>query len=156
MTSRVLLYVEDEEGDVFFMRYAFDQVNSSVALHVVSTGPEAIGYLSGAGAFADRTAHPMPTTVLLDVKLPGCSGFDVLKWLRDQPQLRHLPVIMFSSSVRPEDLQRARELGANDYIEKPGSGLDFTEVARELHRSWMNDSLSFPSDKKEEKSQSAL
>lgn len=134
MTRPVLLYVEDEKGDVFFMRYAFDQIGASVSLQIAATGSEAIDYLSGTGVYADRTAHPLPTIILLDINLPGISGFDVLKWLREQPQYTQLPVIMFSSSIRPEDLQKARDLGATRYIEKPASGLDFTGVAEELQR----------------------
>lgn len=138
MTSHVLLYVEDEKGDVFFMRHAFEQVGAPATLKIASTGPQAIAYLAGTGAFSDRAAHPIPTIVLLDINLPGCSGFDVLKWLREQPNFKHLPVIMFSSSVRTEDLQKARELGATDYIEKPASGLDFSLVAEALWRTWMS------------------
>ena len=138
MTSHVLLYVEDEKGDVFFMRHAFDQIGAPAKLHIASTGPQAIAYLSGTGEFSDRVAHPIPNVILLDINLPGLSGFDVLKWLRERPDFRHLPVIMFSSSIRPEDLQKARDLGATDYIEKPASGLDFSAVAEQLQRNWMN------------------
>src|SRR5512140_304837 len=140
MTSHILLYVEDEKGDVFFMRHAFEELGAPARLQIASTGPQAIAYLAGTGTFSDRTMYPVPTVVLLDINLPGCSGFDVLKWLREQPDFMYLPVIMFSSSVRPEDLQRARILGATDYIEKPASGLDFTAVAEQLRRNWMNGS----------------
>ena len=139
MTQHVLLYVEDEKGDVFFMRHAFQHIGASIVLQITTTGPEAIAYLSGTGTYADRMMHPLPTVLLLDINLPGCSGFDVLKWLRERPEFKSLPVIMFSSSTRPEDVQNARELGATDYREKPASGLDFSEVAEELLRKWMNE-----------------
>jgi CheY-like chemotaxis protein len=139
MRPSVLLYVEDEKGDVFFMRHAFENLGVPATLQIASTGPQAIAYLAGTDIFSDRTIYPLPTVVLLDINLPGCSGFDVLKWLREQPEYMHLPVIMFSSSIRPEDLQKARVLGATDYIEKPGSGLDFSLVAEQLWRNWMSD-----------------
>ncbi len=137
MSPHVLFYAEDEENDIFFLRHAFKESGAPIALHTASTGPEAIAYLSGAGRYSDRAQHPVPGIVLLDVNLPGCSGFDVLKWLREQPHFERLPVIMFSSSARPEDLQKARELGASDYLQKPADGLAFSEIAEELQRFWI-------------------
>ena len=78
-------------------------------------------------------------TVLLDLNLPVQSGFEVLGWLRQQPQFKELTVVVFSSSGRPEDRRRAQELGATDYVLKPSSGVDFVEVARRFNERWLTD-----------------
>lgn len=136
-TSPVVLYVEDEENDVLFMRAAFRRQGIDVPLQTVPNGQEAISYLAGDPPFADRQQHPFPAVVLLDVNLPLRSGFEVLHWIRQQPQLEALKVVMFSSSGRPEDRQRATELGATDYALKPSSGMQFSEVARTLVSKWL-------------------
>lgn len=129
-----VLYVEDEENDVFFMRRSFRRAGVEQELKTVVDGQAAIDYLSGQGAFADRTEYPLPGLVLLDLNLPILSGFQVLEWIRSQPQHCRLPVIIFSSSARAEDKLRAKELGASDYLEKPGSGLEFGMVFEALRK----------------------
>jgi CheY-like chemotaxis protein len=132
-----VLYVEDEESDVFFMRRAFRRAGMEQALQVVVDGQEAIDYLAGRGTFSDRLVYPMPALILLDLNLPTVSGFQVLRWLRAQPELEDLPAVVFSSSAREEDRTQARQLGANDYLEKPGSGLEFAGVLEELCKRWL-------------------
>ena len=129
-----ILYVEDEADDVFFMRAAFKKLGDTDSLHVVVDGEKAIAYLSGKPPFEDRSTHPLPTVVLLDLNLPMYSGFEVLSWLRAQPHLKKLPVYVFSSSGRPEDRARAGALGANGYWQKPSSGTGFLEIAQRLHQ----------------------
>lgn len=138
MKKPILLYVEDEENDILFLERAFSLNQSEVILHTTSDGPSAIAYLGAAGKYTDRAQYPLPDVVLLDINLPGCSGFDVLEWLRSQPHLSSLPVVMFSSSARPEDKQKARALGANQFLEKPVSGLNFGEVAWDFYRRWLH------------------
>jgi CheY-like chemotaxis protein len=75
--------------------------------------------------------------ILLDLNLPLVSGFEVLKWLRQQPPYEALPVVVFSSSARGEDQQKATELGANAYVQKPSSGLDFVDVVQQLKQQWL-------------------
>lgn len=70
--------------------------------------------------------------MLLDLNLPSISGFDLLRWMRQEPSLKELPVVIFSSSGRPEDRSQAKELGADDYLLKPVSGAQFRDVARGL------------------------
>ena len=135
-SSRVL-YVEDEEDDVFFMRNAFRKLGVQDRFHAVQDGALAISYLAGQAPYADRAQHPLPTFVLLDLNLPIRSGFEVLEWLRSQPQFKSLPVVIFSSSGRLEDRQRAEQLGATEYLLKPTSGSQFLEMARQLTETWM-------------------
>lgn len=133
----VVLYVEDEADDVLFMQAAFRRLGLGVPLHAVADGQQAIAYLAGEGMYADRAAHPLPALVLLDLNLPLQSGFEVLQWIRNEPRFAALPVIVFSSSGRPEDRQRAAELGATDYALKPSSGMQFSEVVAPVRAAWL-------------------
>lgn len=131
-TQACILYVEDEPDDVFFMKDAFRRLGLEVRFDAVEDGGRAIAYLAGDVPFDDRGRHPLPSCVLLDVNLPIRSGFEVLAWLRTQPGLQNLPVIIFSSSGRLEDRQRAEQLGATDYILKPSSGREFIQAAKRV------------------------
>jgi CheY-like chemotaxis protein len=137
MAGASLLYIEDEENDVFFMKMAFERTGLAHTLHSVSNGKEAIAYLAGHGPYSDRSRYPLPAVILLDLNLPLISGFEVLQWLRQQPHLERLPVVVFSSSGRPEDMKKAQELGANDYLLKPTSGMGFSDVARRMQERWL-------------------
>jgi CheY-like chemotaxis protein len=137
MNTGIVLYVEDEEDDVFFMRRAFGRAGLPQALKAVGDGQAAIDYLAGQGRFGNRLEFPLPELVLLDLNLPMVSGFQVLKWIRSQAALLHLPVLIFSSSARIEDRLLAKELGADDYIEKPGSSLEFHHLAELLQTKWL-------------------
>src|SRR5687768_13587712 len=94
-------------------------------LRTVADGREAISYLMGQAPYADRDLYPFPAVLLMDLNLPAISGFELLRWLREQPQWQQLPVVVFSSSARAEDMKRGRELGVNDYMQKPTSGAQF-------------------------------
>ena len=132
MSSPVVLYVEDEPDDVWFMQAAFRRSGLNVPLATVSDGQQAITYLAGQPPFDDRARHPLPQLVLLDLNLPLHSGFDVLRWIRNQPALEKIAVVVFSSSGRLEDRRRAAELGATHYTQKPASGAQFEEIVNEL------------------------
>jgi len=131
-----VLYVEDEENDVFFMRRSFRFAGLEESLRVVGDGQNAIDYLSGRNVFGNRLKYPVPAVVLLDLNLPLVSGFQVLQWIRQQSKLQSLPVAIFSSSPRAEDRLRAKELGASEYIVKPDSAADFGGVVEYLRRKW--------------------
>ncbi|QYM80531.1 response regulator [Horticoccus luteus] len=137
MNARTILYVEDEADDVLFMRFAFQRLALNVDLRAVGDGSQAIAYLAGEGPFSDRRQHPLPAVLLLDLNLPLQSGFEVLQWLRHEAGLTTLPVVIFSSSGRPEDRARAQALGASDYWLKPSSGLAFADIARDVHDRWL-------------------
>jgi CheY-like chemotaxis protein len=134
---KAVLYVEDEKDDVFFMRKAFKRAGIEHALQSVNDGHQAIDYMAGNGKFSDREKHPLPLAILLDLNLPSLSGFEVLEWLKGQPDFHEIPVIILSSSGRPEDRAKADKLGADGYMLKPGSGLSFLEVAREFQNRWL-------------------
>jgi CheY-like chemotaxis protein len=136
-TNGIVLYVEDEESDTLFMQMAFKKAGLGLTLRVVSDGQAALDYLSGAGTYAEREQYPVPKVVLLDLNLPVASGFEVLKWMRGQADYKTTPVVVFTSSSRAEDKQQARELGANEYVEKPTSALLFGDVVQRLRERWL-------------------
>lgn len=136
MSKSTVLYVEDEESDPLFVRMAFKKAGLDSSVLVVENGRDAIEYLSGAGPYAERSTYPLPKLVLLDLNLPVLPGFEVLKWMRQQPQYKSTPAIVFSSSSREQDKETARELGADDYLEKPSSIDGFVGIARLLEK-WL-------------------
>lgn len=137
MTGDGILLVEDNEDDVLLVRRAFGKAKLATPLAVVRDGDEAVEFLGGTGRHAGRAAHPPPTLVLLDLKLPRRSGFVVLAWVRQHPLLRRLPVVVLTSSQETTDVDRAYELGANTYLAKPVEFDGLVEVVRTLHLYWM-------------------
>jgi CheY-like chemotaxis protein len=117
----VVLLVDDSANDSFLMRHAFERAGFAQPLRYVSSGDEAIAYLRGDGRYRDRTLHPLPTTVLMDLNMPGKNGFEVLDWIRHQPKLHRLQVYILSASSRQVDIDRAYDLGANSYLVKPSN-----------------------------------
>jgi CheY-like chemotaxis protein len=126
-----ILYVEDEDADVWIMERAFKEEGMKDWLYIARNGLEAISWLVGAAEYADRDKHPLPDLVLLDMFLPKANGLEVLRWIRDQAALVTVPVIMFSGSDRESDVAEAYRLGANLYLSKPSGG-DLRAVARFL------------------------
>src|SRR5438105_4593110 len=120
MQIKPILYAEDEENDAFFMQRAFQQAGILNPLVVVADGKRAIDYLSGGGPYANRDEHPLPCLVLLDLNIPIKSGLEVLKWIRSQPSLSTLPVVVVTSSTQDSDIHRAYIMGTNSYLVKPG------------------------------------
>jgi CheY-like chemotaxis protein len=137
-TPRIVLYVEDEEFDRFLMERAFSKAGLGAHLRMVNDGRTAIRYLAGESEFADREKSPVPAVVLLDLNLPEVHGFEVLKWIRMQPAYAGLPVVVFSSSERDDDQVRARLLGANEFVKKPGSSLTFPDIVLKLKERWLS------------------
>lgn len=114
-----VLVVEDNEDDAFFMRRALRGAGGDIDARFVTNGPAALDYLRGVGAFADRSAHPMPTATFLDLKMPLMHGLDVLATIRRDPALKHLRVFVLTSSDEERERERARELGVADCLVKP-------------------------------------
>src|SRR5258706_9347997 len=86
-----ILVAEDEETDAMLLRWAFEKAGVPNPLVVARDGQEAVDYLEGKGDYADRVRHPLPCLLVLDLKMPRMSGFDVLVWVSDRPQFRDLP-----------------------------------------------------------------
>ena len=129
--------VEDDPNDALLVRKAAQKTLSGIPLLVVSNGQEAIQYLKGEGVYADRARFPFPDIVLLDLKMPVMNGFEVLRWVRSQPKLKRLPVIILTGSVHENDTKTAYEEGANSYLVKPGSFNDLVETMRNVGEFWL-------------------
>ena len=119
MNQKDLLLIEDNPDDVFLMRRALQKTGFEFPLHVVSDGQQALNYLAGEDEFADRDTYPIPSLILLDLKLPYLSGFEVLEWIRDNPALQQVEVVILTSSAEDRDQRRARELSVATYLVKP-------------------------------------
>lgn len=132
-----LLLVEDDPNDVMLFRRAKDKSNLVNPLQVVEDGEAAVAYLSGQGTYADRNRYPLPALVLLDLKLPRKSGLEVLAWLRQQPGLQRLPVVVLTSSRESLDVGRAYDLGANSYLVKPVAFDSLLEMVKALGLYWL-------------------
>ena len=141
---RTILLVEDEEGDVFFMRQAMQKAGVLDSLQVASDGRQAIDYLKGNGKFANREEFPLPCLVLLDLKLPRVMGLDVLKWIREQPEVATIVVIL-TSSQEQADIATAYRLGANGYLVKPSDVSQLTDLAKSIKDFWLTQNI-FPTE----------
>jgi CheY-like chemotaxis protein len=134
---KAILVADDSVEDSFILKRAFEKVGTTVPLLFVKDGQELIDYLSGADGFADRKHHPMPRVLLLDLKMPKLNGFDVLRWLQRQPELRRLIVTVLSSSDESQDVNLAYDLGANSYVVKPSSMNGYDQIVEKLRDYWV-------------------
>ena len=134
-----VLYAEDQADDVFFMRDAWSRAGLPHPFISVHDGQQAINYLAGNDPYADRKKHPLPCLLLLDLKLPRQSGFDVLRWIREHPTLNQLKVVIVSGSDHEADVAAARELGITDYIVKPPVPSRLVDIVRNRHARWLGD-----------------
>ncbi len=132
-----ILLVEDDANDFFLIQRAFRKANLANPLQVVGDGEEAVSYLIGEGHYADRMKYPLPVLLLLDLKLPRKSGLEVLTWLREQPVLKRLPVVVLTSSKEPADINRAYDLGANSYLVKPLGFDALLDMVESLNLYWL-------------------
>jgi CheY-like chemotaxis protein len=142
--DRPILLVEDDENDVFFMKRALADAGISNALHVASDGQQVIDYLSGAGEFSDRSKHPLPSLVFLDLKLPRKNGHDVLAWMRAQEALEGVIVLVLTTSAEERDIRQAYKLGANAFLVKPPTPAQLTELLKTVKAFWMEQNEFLP------------
>ncbi len=118
---QTFLLVDDSVDNLFLMRAAFKMAKCHHPLQEVHDGEEAIAYLNGEGPYGDRKIFPLPTVMLLDLNMPKKGGFEVLEWVRAQPVLKRLTVIILTASTRREDVAQSFDLGANSVLVKPTS-----------------------------------
>lgn len=139
MTSAntLVLLVEDNATDVLLIKRAFDQAKMANPIQVISDGDAAVSYLNGDGAYADRSTHPLPILILLDLKLPRRSGLEVLEWLKGQEALRRIPVVMLTSSEQPSDVDAAYDSGVNSYLVKPVEFDSLFKMLKAVDLYWM-------------------
>jgi CheY-like chemotaxis protein len=128
----MILLVEDNDDDVFLMQRAVVKAKLTTPMQIATDGQQALDYLGGIGQYRDRLAHPIPEVVFLDLKLPYVHGFDVLRWIREQPELKQLTVFILTSSPEERDRERAKELGARGYLVKPPTAESVLQAWRSL------------------------
>lgn len=137
-STPTILHVEDDSNDVLLFRHACQKAGVAPDVQVVNDGEEAIAYLKGEQRFGDRAKHPLPKVVLLDLKMPRVSGFEVLSWMRLEPSMRRVPVVVLTSSNHEADVQRAYEAGANSYLVKPVGFHSLVDLVRTINDYWLS------------------
>ncbi len=124
----VVLLAEDSEDDVIIFRRTMSQAFIDFPLFVAKDGEETIAYLKGTGKFGNRSEFPVPDLLLLDLVMPEINGFEVLEWIRDQPGLGSLPVVVLTSSETIHDVKLANQLGAHSFLVKPIKSKDLLQL----------------------------
>lgn len=137
--TNTILLVEDNPADILLMQRAFRSDSlANISLQIVRDGDAAVLYLNGEGEYSDRARYPLPTIILLDLKLPRRSGHEVLAWVKDQPKLKRLPVVVLTNSRQTLDLDRAYDLGVNSYLVKPVGFASLLEMIDSFNEYWLN------------------
>jgi CheY-like chemotaxis protein len=134
---RTILVVDDDKNDVYLLQVAIEDAGLAHKLVHVLDGQQGIDYLAGKFPFTDRVRYPYPNLLLLDLKMPMVDGFDVLAFLRSGGLPSVPPVVVLSSSFLNDDIQRARSLGAQDYIVKPSKFNEYIKLVQKLDRDWL-------------------
>lgn len=131
---RLVLVVEDNADDVLLLQRAFQKAELVNPIQVLTDGQQAVEYLTGEGKYSDRDLYPLPAVILVDLKLPKLSGFELLARLREYPDLRRIPTVVLTSSREHRDVREAYELGANSYIVKSDRVI---EMVRAIQLYWL-------------------
>ena len=132
-----ILLVEDEEAHAQLTRRAIRKAGNANRIDVVYDGEEALDYLFNGGKYADKSKYPCPGLILLDIKLPGIDGIEVLQKIKQHPNLKKIPVIMLTTSDREEDIARSYDYHANSYLTKPVGFKEFEEKIGQIDFYWM-------------------
>jgi CheY-like chemotaxis protein len=156
--NETILLIDDDDNDRLLIQRAFQKAGLKSFLRTVADGREALDYLQCSGKYADRTRYPVPFLALLDLKMPGMAGFEVLQWIRSQPNLRRLLVVVLTSSSLQSDVDRAYELGANSYLVKPVEFEEMVSMVLRFETYWteINRVPSSPTDSKPVNPQTTL
>lgn len=137
MTAKVILLIEDNPDDEVLALRALKKNNIKNEVVVAHDGAEALDYLFGRGAYAQRDLTETPQVILLDLKLPKVDGLEVLRQIRADERTRFLPVVILTTSKEEQDMLDSYSLGANSYIRKPVDFVQFTEAVRQLGLYWL-------------------
>ncbi|HEX8961589.1 MAG TPA: response regulator [Rhodocyclaceae bacterium] len=138
MNAPAILLVEDDAADAALIMDGLSRVVSREQVEVCPDGAAALDFLNGRGRYAGRAADELPRFALLDLTLPGVSGFDVLRAIRAEPEWRLLPVTVLSASDNIEDVRAAARFGANSFVRKSADGRAFAETLGQLARYWLD------------------
>jgi CheY-like chemotaxis protein len=130
----VILLAEDDPNDVILFRFAMQKEELDCQLFTVPDGTEVLEFLSGKGRYAQ---HPIPNLLVLDLKMPRLDGLGVLAWLQQRPQFNGIARVVLSSSNLESDIERSKELGADEYVVKPNENRELAELISGLHSRWL-------------------
>jgi CheY-like chemotaxis protein len=139
-----VLHIDDDPNDSELFRAATTRAGVSFVLQNVQDGEQAIAYLSGEGVYSDRKLYPLPSLIILDLKLPRATGFEILQWIRSQPAITDIPVVVLSGSELQDDKHRAVSDGANSYHVKPLGFEALVCLVKDLNLSWLGGQQSLP------------
>jgi CheY-like chemotaxis protein len=139
-----ILLVDDNEDDLYALRRAMKKAGIANPQQVVTNGQQAIDYLAGAGRFVDRAQFPLPFLMFLDLKMPFRDGFEILGWIRGQPDLASMVVVVLTGSDELKDHQRAYALGARSYLVKPPQPADLRSIIESMESFWNRPGESCP------------
>jgi len=132
-----ILLVEDNRLDIELTLDAFKEARLGNSVYVAKNGEEALDYLFGRRQFGDREQYPLPDIILLDLKMPGMDGFEVLRRVKAEPEVKRIPVIILTSSREEGDLALSYDCGANSYLTKPVSFEGFLKVVQQVQDYWL-------------------
>jgi CheY-like chemotaxis protein len=135
--GKSILLADDEDNDALLIKRAFKKAGITASIHRVKDGEDAVSYLEGEGIYRDRVTYPFPDMVLLDLKMPRRSGFEVLKWIRAHEHFKRLVVVVLTSSQQTFDINQAYDLGANSYLVKPLNFEELMHLSTLLHNFWL-------------------
>jgi two-component system response regulator len=135
--DKIILLVEDNPDDAKLTLRAFKQSNIANPIAVARDGVEALDFLFARGAYSERVGKPLPTLIILDLKLPRLDGLGVLKAIRADARTKLVPVVILTSSKEEQDLISGYSLGANSYVRKPVDFAEFLEAAKSLGIYWL-------------------
>ena len=135
--ATLILVVEDNENDLWLLLRAFKQGKLANPIQIVRDGEEAIAYLQGEGKYSNREEYPLPALVLLDLNIPRKDGFEVLEWIRQQPGLSPLRIVVLTVSEHIDHVNRAHRLGANSFLVKPVYFADFVGLVQAISGYWL-------------------
>jgi CheY-like chemotaxis protein len=133
-----VLHIDDDPNDAELLQAATRRANVRFVLHQVVDGDQAIAYLSGQGIYADRGGFPLPSLILLDLKMPRATGFEILEWIRAHEEFKQVPVVILSGSELREDMRQAYRVGANSYFVKPLGFEALVGLVKNINSVWLS------------------
>jgi CheY-like chemotaxis protein len=136
LTNDLVLVAEDNPDDALLLRRALEKAGNRSRIKIVSDGEELLLYLQGRGAYANRENSPMPSLIILDLKMPRKGGLEVLEWMNENRDLAIVPTIVLSASNLEEDVRSAYHLGANTFFLKPSTFEELVETMRMVESYW--------------------
>jgi CheY-like chemotaxis protein len=132
-----ILLVEDEPSDAAMLRRGFEKAEVLNPVVHLANGDDALAYLEGLGPYIDRVKYPLPVLILLDLKLPGLSGIQLLEWMRTRPEIRRIPVVVLTADSERGTVNAAYELGANSYLVKPADPANIVRIVEAIQQYWI-------------------